>query len=98
MISIIKNKIKIDPQQQESQSVSFEALLGFEVVEGPLVEEPVSLKLVEKFCAINLLPQFPQNIAHLYFHDHNLDRTLTFFTPFNKQINLNEYFKKIKKI
>ena len=67
MISIIINKIKIDPQQQESQSVSFEALLGFEVVEGPLVEEPVSLKLVEKFCAINLLPQFPQNIATSLF-------------------------------
>ena len=66
MISIIINKIKIDPQQQESQSVSFEALLGFEVVEE-LVEEPVSLKLVEKFCAINLLPQFPQNIATSLF-------------------------------
>ena len=67
MISIIINKIKIDPQQQESQSVSFEALLGFEVVEEPLVEELVSLKLVEKFCAINLLPQFPQNIATSLF-------------------------------
>ena len=67
MISIIINKIKIDPQQQESQSVSFEALLGFEVVEEPLVEEPVSLKLVEKFGAINLLPQFPQNTATSLF-------------------------------
>ena len=67
MISIIINKIKIDPQQQESQSVSFEALLAFALEVYPVVEDPVSLKLLEKFEVLNLLPQFPQNSATSLF-------------------------------
>ncbi len=65
---IIINKIIITPQHREPASFDpLDAPLVLVELVEPLVEEPVSLRLLEKFVAINLLPQFPQNIATSLF-------------------------------
>ena len=73
MIRIIINKTIRTPQHIEALSLDpLEVLLVFAfvvvvVVVEPLVEEPVSLKLLWEFEETNLVPQFPQNVATSLF-------------------------------
>ena len=67
MIRSSINKIKITAQYIDRSSSDPEAVLGFDVVLELFADEPVSLKLLVKFEVINLLPQFPQNMATSLF-------------------------------
>ena len=75
IMRIIINKTISTPQHTEPQSSDpLEALLDFAllvvvvvVVVDPLVEDPVSLKLLLIFEETSLLPQFPQNVATSLF-------------------------------
>lgn len=76
MIRIIINKIMITAQHNEPASPVLVASLDEEVLDDPL-----SLKLVLKFVAINLLPQFPQNIATSLFSCPQFEHLFVIFTP-----------------
>ena len=76
MIRIIINKIMITAQHNEPASPVLVASLDEEVLDDPL-----SLKLVLKFVAINLLPQFPQNIATSLFSCPQFEQIFDIFYP-----------------
>ena len=81
MISIIINKTISTPQHKAAGSESFEAVLALEVVVDPVVKDPVSLKLLEKFEVLNFLPQFPQNSATSLFSWPQFGHIFDIFYP-----------------
>ena len=67
MIRIIINKIKSTQQHKDPAPPDPEAALGVVEVPETFVDEPVSLKFLAKFGAVNLFPQFPQNSSTSLF-------------------------------
>ena len=67
MMRSIINKTMNTAQHKEAASSEPALALGFAVVPETLVEDPSSLKLLEKFKVINFEPQFPQYMATSLF-------------------------------
>ena len=86
MIRSIINKIKSTAQHKEPESLDPELALGFAVVPGPFEEDPVSLKLLVKFKAINFEPQLPQYMATSLFSWPQFGQNFDILYPLNKMI------------